>query len=108
MNKSGKQGRIFERCPRILPPTQTRDRDPKKISQYDQEIPQSQTTDKPMAPRGRATQQLRDTRKKNYEKQPYLSLPHQDDCKTRMDINGSNNQQQIINDRTIILERTAA
>ena len=29
----------------------------KKVSEYDQEIPQSQTADKPMAPRGRATQQ---------------------------------------------------
>ena len=28
----------------------------KKVSEYDQEIPQSQTADKPMAPRGRATQ----------------------------------------------------
>ena len=34
---------------------------PKIVSQYDQEIPQSQTADKPMAPRGRATQQSRDT-----------------------------------------------
>ena len=25
------------------------------VSEYDQEIPQSQTADKPMAPRGRAT-----------------------------------------------------
>ena len=32
----------------------------KIASEYDQEIPQSQTTDKPMAPRGRATQQSRD------------------------------------------------
>ena len=37
----------------------------KKISEYDQEIPQSLTADKPMAPRGRATQQSRDTRKTN-------------------------------------------
>ena len=37
----------------------------KVVSEYDQEIPQSQTADKPMAPRGRATQQLRDTRKTN-------------------------------------------
>ena len=28
----------------------------KIVSEYDQEIPQSQTADKPMAPRGRATQ----------------------------------------------------
>ena len=27
----------------------------KKVSEYDQETPQSQTADKPMAPRGRAT-----------------------------------------------------
>ena len=36
-----------------------------KNSKYDQEIPQSQTTDNPMAPRGRATQPSRDTRKTN-------------------------------------------
>ena len=35
----------------------------KIVSEYDQEIPQSQTADKPMAPRGRATQQSRGTRK---------------------------------------------
>ena len=29
----------------------------KIVNEYDQEIPQSQTTDKRMAPRGRATQQ---------------------------------------------------
>ena len=56
-----------------------------KISEYDQEIPQSQTTDKPIAPRGRVTQQLRDTRKTNKVKQSALSS-HQDDFKTRMDI----------------------
>ena len=35
----------------------------KIVSGYDQEMPQSQTADKPMAPRGRVTQQSRDTRK---------------------------------------------
>ena len=30
---------------------------PKLVSEYDQEIPQSQTADNPMAPRGRAVQQ---------------------------------------------------
>ena len=35
------------------------------VREYDQEIPQLQTADKPMALGGRATQQLRDTRKKN-------------------------------------------
>ena len=56
-----------------------------KNSEYDQEIPQSQNTDKPMSPRERVTQQSRDTRKTNQAKQPALSS-HQDDCKTRMDI----------------------
>ena len=37
----------------------------KIVSEYDQEIPQSQTADKPMATRGRATQPSRDTRKTN-------------------------------------------
>ena len=37
----------------------------KIVSEYDQEIPQSQTADKPMALPGRATQQSRDTRKTN-------------------------------------------
>ena len=37
----------------------------KIFSEYDQEIPQSQTADKPMAPRGRSTQQPRHTMKTN-------------------------------------------
>ena len=55
---------------------------PLKIeSEFDQEITQSQAVDKPKAPRGRATQQSpgRQTKQSN---QP--SLPHQNDCKTRM------------------------
>ena len=36
-----------------------------KNSKYDQEIPQSQTTDNPMALPGRATHPSRDTRKTN-------------------------------------------
>ena len=35
------------------------------VSEYDQEIPQSQTADNPVAPRGRAAQPSRDTRKTN-------------------------------------------
>ena len=35
----------------------------KIVSEYDQEIPQSQTADNPMAPRERAAQPSRDTRK---------------------------------------------
>ena len=37
----------------------------KIVSEYEQEIPQSQTADKPMAPRGRATQPSRNNRKTN-------------------------------------------
>ena len=35
------------------------------VSEYDQEIPQSQATDNPVAPRGRAAQPSLDTRKTN-------------------------------------------
>ena len=35
----------------------------KIVSEYDQEIPQSQTADNPVAPRGRAAQPSQDTRK---------------------------------------------
>ena len=75
----------------------------KIVSEYDQEIPQSQTADNPVAQRGRAAQPSWDTRKSNQ-----LSLPHQDDCNTRTDTkqratkhrtitdshNGSNNKQR--------------
>ena len=35
------------------------------VSKYDQEIPQSQTADNPVAPRGRAAQPSQDTKKTN-------------------------------------------
>ena len=47
----------------------------KIVSEYDQEIPQSQTADNPAAPRGRAAQPPRDTRKTNQAKQSALSSP---------------------------------
>ena len=37
----------------------------KIVSEYDQEIPQSQTADNPVAPRGRTAQPSRDTRATN-------------------------------------------
>ena len=42
-------------------------------NEYEQEIPQLQTADNPMAPPGRAPQPSRDTRKTNQAKQPTLS-----------------------------------
>ena len=45
----------------------------KIVSEYDQEIPQLQTSDNPMALRGRAAQPSQDTRKTNYAKQQALS-----------------------------------
>ena len=45
------------------------------VSEYDQEIPQSQTADKHMAPRGRATQPSRDTMETSLAKQLALSSP---------------------------------
>ena len=94
----------------------------KIVSEYDQEIPQSQTADKPMAPRGRATQPSRDTRKTNQAKQPVL-FPIKMIAKlegTQSNVqqnieqlqtpshNGSNNKQKVNNNRTTALERTAA
>ena len=46
----------------------------KIVSEYDQEIPQSQTADNPAAPRGRAAQPSQDTRKTK-AKQSALSSP---------------------------------
>ena len=37
----------------------------KTVSEYDQEIPQPQTADNPVAPQGRAAKRSRDTRKTN-------------------------------------------
>ena len=47
----------------------------KIVNEYDQEIPQSQTADNPVARRGRAAQPLRDTRKTNQAKQPAPPSP---------------------------------
>ena len=43
----------------------SQDASSKIVSEYDQEIPQSQTADNPVAPQGRAAQPSRDTRKTN-------------------------------------------
>ena len=84
------------------------------VSEYDQEIPQSQTAGNPVTPRGRADQPSRDTRKTYKAKQPALALPHQDKStynKNRAitdSHNGSKNKQKANNNRTTALERTAA
>ena len=45
------------------------------VNEYDQEIPQSQTADNPVAPRGRAAQPSRGTRKTIKQKKSALSSP---------------------------------
>ena len=57
---------------------------PEIISEYYQEISKSQTSDKPVALCGKATQHSRDNRKTKKQSNQ-LSLHHQDVCKTRMD-----------------------
>ena len=57
----------------------------KIVSEYDQEIPQSQTADNPVAPRGRAAQPSQ-IPGRQFKQGNQLSLPHQDDCNTRMDL----------------------
>ena len=53
----------------------------KKVRKYDQEIRQSQNADKPMASHNHHVTPGRQTKQSNQ-----LSLPHQDDCKTKMDL----------------------
>ena len=45
------------------------------VSEYDQEIPQSQTADQPIVSWGRASQQSRHAKMTNKAKQPALSCP---------------------------------
>ena len=52
-----------------------------KNSEYDQEIPQSQTADKPMVLQGITRHQEGKLSKASSSLS--LSLPHQDDCKSR-------------------------
>ena len=49
----------------VIPDARVRNTISKIVSEYDQEIPQSQTADNPVAPRGRAAQPSQDTRKTN-------------------------------------------
>ena len=56
--------------------------DTKIVSEYDQDIPQSQTADNSIAPPYNNLQTPERQTKQNNQ----LSLPHLDDCKTRMDI----------------------
>ena len=60
-------------------------RSSKLVSEYDQEIPQFQTADNPMEPIERAAQ-LHKTPERQIKQSNQLSLPHQDDCNTRMDV----------------------
>ena len=64
----------------------------KIVSEYDQEIPQSQTADKPVAPQGKPLNHHK-TPGRQIKQSNQLPLPHQDDCNTRMD--KSNVQQNI-------------
>ena len=49
----------------VIPRFLRTERFPKIVSEYGQEIPQLQTEDNSVAPRGRASQPSRDTRKTN-------------------------------------------
>ena len=56
----------------------------KIVKGYDQEIPQSQTADNPMAPPGELDHH--ETPGRQIKQSNQLCLPHQDDCNTSMDI----------------------
>ena len=57
----------------------------KIVSEYDQEIPQSQAADNPMT-RENEPLNHHETPGRQIKQSNQLSLPHQEDCKTRMDI----------------------
>ena len=57
----------------------------KKVSEYDQKIPQSQTEGKPTGPRGEPHNH-HETPGRQTKQSNHFSLPYQDDCKTRMNI----------------------
>ena len=90
-----------------------------KASEYDQETPQLQTADKPMALSGRATQQSQDIQSKATSSLfpikmiAKLERTQSIDCITKHrkntePHNGTNNHQCINNLRTNVLESTAA
>ena len=56
-----------------------------KKSEYDHEIPQSQTADNHVAPKEEPLNH-HETPRRQIKQSNQLSLPHQDDCNTRMDI----------------------
>ena len=55
------------------------------VSEYGQETPQSQTTDNPLALEEEPLNH-QETPGRQIKQSNRLSLPHQDDCNTRMDI----------------------
>ena len=57
----------------------------KIVIEYDQEIPQSQRVDNPMASRKSHTI-YHETPGRQTKQSNQLSLPHEDDCNTRMDL----------------------
>ena len=66
----------------------------KIVSEYDQGIPQSQTADQPIAPRGRATPNHKTTGRLTKQSNQ-LSFPHQDDCKTRITYSKTYNNYRL-------------
>ena len=65
----------------------------KKVSEYDQKIPQSQTADREEEPHSNHKTPGRQTKQSNQ-----LSLPHQDDCKNRRDIKKRTTKHRTISE----------
>ena len=69
----------------------------KIVSEYDREIPQSQTADNPLAPLNHHETPGRQIKQSNQ-----LSLPHQDDCNTRTDIKKHTTKHRTITDSKFV------
>ena len=69
----------------------------KIVSEYDQETPQSQTADNPMAPEEELINH-HETPERQIKQSKQLSLPYQDDCNTRMDTKQRTTKHRTITD----------
>ena len=69
----------------------------KIVSEYDQETPQSQTADNPMAPEEEPINH-HETPERQIKQSNQLSLPHQDDCNTRTDTKQRTTKHRTITD----------
>ena len=71
------------------------------VSKYDQEIPRSQTAKKTPWHREEEPHNNHETPGRQTKQTNQLSLPHQDDCKTRMDTSNAQQKKEQLQNPTM-------